>query len=45
MEEGVLLQIDEDAQILIVSRREENCDFEKAIRTADKSERKIAGRG
>ena len=45
MEEGVLKLIDEDAQILIISRREEHCDFEGVIRTEDKSERKIAGMG
>jgi len=37
--------IDEDAQILIIFRREEHCDSEGAILTADITEWKIAGMG
>jgi hypothetical protein len=39
------LNVDEEAQLLIIFRREEQCDFEGAILTADKSQRKIAGMG
>ena len=45
MAEDVRYQIDENAQILIIFLREEHCDSEGTILTAEKHRRKIAGLG
>ena len=45
MAEDGLKSIDENAQILIIFRREEHCDIEGAILTAEKQQRKITEMG
>ena len=45
MAEDVLESIDENAQILITFLREEHCDSEGAILTAEKHRRKITEMG
>jgi hypothetical protein len=45
MAEDVRYQIDENAQVLIISLREEHADSEGAILTAEKDGPKITGLG